>query len=196
MSLKNSDYAYGSIAKCLHWSIAILFLLSYATVKYRHWFSVEDTPENWNALQLHLSVGITIAALVLLRVIWRILNRVPDEEPGSRLARLAAKFGHYALYAMMIIMPLTGYIGTRVNTDYFFLLEIPKFETTQLFTTLVTNGLNMTFKEFEEPIDFIHKELGGELIVLFLIGGHVLAALYHHFIKKDRTLRKMTVDQA
>ena len=106
MSLKNSQFAYGSIAKWLHWSIAILFLCSYITVKYRHWFTQDDTPENWVALQLHLSVGITIGALVILRVIWRLLNRIPEEEPGSRIAHLAVKIGHYMLYAMMIIMPL------------------------------------------------------------------------------------------
>ena len=196
MAFKNSQFAYGSIAKWLHWSIAILFLCSYATVKYRHWFTVKDTPENWTALQLHLSVGITIAALVLLRIIWRLMNSVPDEEPGSKVAHLAAKLGHYALYAMMIIMPLTGYIGTGVNTEYFFLFDIAKFESTQVFASLVTNGLNMSFEEFEKPIDYIHKELGGELIVLLLLAGHILAAMYHHFIRKDRTLRKMTVDKA
>ena len=81
MSLRNSQFAYGSIAKWLHWSIALLFLCSYITVKYRHWFTQEDTPENWTALQLHLSVGITIGVLVALRVIWRLMNRVPDDEP-------------------------------------------------------------------------------------------------------------------
>lgn len=196
MPFKNSQLAYGSIAKWLHWSIAILFLCSYVTVKYRHWFTEKDTPENWTALQLHLSVGITIGVLVLLRVIWRLMNRVPDEEPGSKLAHLAAKFGHYVLYAMMIIMPITGYIGTGVNTEYFFLFDITKFESTQLFINLIANGLNLSFKEFEAPIDFIHKELGGELFVLILVFGHILAALYHHFIKKDRTLRKMTVNKA
>ena len=196
MPLKNTQFAYGSIAKWLHWSIAILFLCSYASVKYRHWFTVKDTPENWTALQLHLSIGITIGVLVFLRVVWRLMNRVPDEEPGSRLAHLAAKLGHYALYAMMIIMPITGYIGTGVNTEYFFIFDIPKFENTQVFSSIVLNGMGLSFEEFEAPIDFIHKELGGELIVLLLIGGHILAALYHHFVKKDRTLQKMTTNKA
>ena len=196
MSLRNSQYAYGSVAKWLHWSIAILFLLSYITVKYRHWFTEKDTPENWTALQLHLSVGITIGALVLLRIIWRAFNQLPEEEPGSKLAHIAAKLGHYSLYLIMIIMPITGYIGTGVNTEFFFLFDISKFENTQMFNTFVTNGLNMTFEQFEEPIDFIHKNIGGEYIVWLLIVGHVLAALYHHVIKRDRTLRKMTSDQA
>lgn len=92
----------------------------------------------------------------------------------------------------MIIMPVTGYIGTGVNTEYFFMFDIPKFETTQLYSSLVNNWLGLTFKEFEEPIDFIHKEILGAWIVWLLILGHVSAALYHQFLKKDRTLYKMT----
>ena len=155
MPVKNSAHAYGSIAKWLHWSIALLFLGSYASVKYRHWFTVKDTPENWTALQLHLSIGITIAVLVLLRIIWRLMNRQPNEEPGTKMAHLAAKCGHYALYAMMIIMPVTGYIGTGVNTEYFFIFDILKFENTQAFSSIVSYGLNMSFKEFEAPIDYV-----------------------------------------
>ena len=71
MSLKNTADSYGSIAKWLHWVTAILFLGSYVSIYYRHWFTEEKTPENWIALQLHLSVGVTIAVVVALRIIWR-----------------------------------------------------------------------------------------------------------------------------
>jgi cytochrome b561 len=94
----------------------------------------------------------------------------------------------------MIIMPVTGYIGTGVNTEYFFLWDIPKFENTWLFEYLVRDGLGLTFEEFEKPLDFIHKEILGAWLVWLLILGHVSAALYHHFIKKDRTLHKMTIE--
>jgi len=50
----------------------------------------------------------------------------------------------------------------------------------------------MTFKEFEEPIDYVHNNIGGAWLVWLLILGHVLAALYHHFVKNDHTLQKMT----
>ena len=56
MSLKNTAQAYGSIAKWFHWTTAGLFLASYMAVYYRHWFTEEKTPENWTALQLHLSI--------------------------------------------------------------------------------------------------------------------------------------------
>ena len=193
MSLKNTAENYGLIAKWLHWGTAVLFLGSYVSVYYRHWFTEKETPENWIALQLHLSIGVTIAVVVVLRIIWRLNNRVPEPEPGTKLEHLAAQVGHLALYAIMIIMPLTGYIGTGVNTEYFFLFDIPKFESTQVFSFLVIDGLGMSFKEFEKPVDFIHKDIMGAWIVWLLILGHVSAALYHQFIKKDRTLYKMTI---
>lgn len=192
MRFKNTAENYGSIAKWLHWVTAALFLVSYISVYYRHWFTEAKTPENWTALQLHLSIGITIAVVVVLRIVWRMSNRMPDLEAGTKLEHMAAHAGHYALYVIMIIMPVTGYIGTGVNTEYFFMFDIPKFETTQLYSSLVNNWLGLTFKEFEEPIDFIHKEILGAWIVWLLILGHVSAAIYHQIFKKDRTLYKMT----
>lgn len=192
MRFKNTINDYGLIAKWMHWTIALLFLGSYCAVYFRHWFTEEKTPENWIALQLHLSFGITIAAVVILRIIWRNLNKTPVQEPGSKFAHLAAHLGHYALYAVMILMPLTGYIGTGVNTEFFFWFDIPKFESTSLYQMVVTNGMGLSFKEFEAPIDFVHKDIMGKWAVWILILGHVMAALYHHFIKKDRTLIKMT----
>lgn len=192
MTLKNTSTSYGSIAKWLHWITASLFLASYIAVYYRHWFTEEKTPENWTALQLHLSIGVTIAVIVALRIFWKILNQNPDLEPGTRIEHLAAKSGHYALYIVMIVMPLTGYLGTGVNTEYFFMFDIPKFESTYLFNMLITEGAGISFKEFEQPLDFIHKDIGGAWLVWLLILGHAAAALYHHFLKKDHTLHKMT----
>jgi len=192
MSLKNTADSYGSVAKWFHWGTALLFLFSYCFVYYRQWFTEKDTPENWIALQLHLSVGITIGVIVILRIIWRMYNRQPDSEPGSRLEHLAAHIGHMMLYLFIIIMVVTGYVGTGVNTEYFMLFDIPKFEDTWLFNVILTDGLGMTFKEFEKPIDFIHKDIFGAWLMWLLILGHFSAAMYHHFVKKDRTMLKMT----
>jgi len=192
MALRNTARDYGSVAKWLHWGTAALFLASYCTVYYRQWFTEKETPENWIALQLHLSVGLTIAVLVILRIFWRATNRLPTPEPGRRIEQLAARTGHYVLYAVMVLMPLTGYIGTGVNTEYFLSFEIPKFEDTPVFASLVGDGLGMSFKEFEKPVDFIHKDIMGSWVVWLLVLGHVLAALYHHYRKKDRTIYKMT----
>jgi len=190
MNLRNTSENYGSIAKWLHWITAILFLGSYVSVYYRHWFTEAKTPANWTALQLHLSIGTTIAVIVVLRILWKLSNRSPDPVPGSRLEHLAAKIGHLALYAIMIIMPITGYLGTSVDIEYFFMFDIPSFKNTDYF--ILNFSDKMTFKEFEKPFDLVHKEIMGAWVVWILILGHISAALYHQFVKKDRTLKRMT----
>jgi cytochrome b561 len=192
MQLKNNADRYGSIAKWLHWTTAILFLASYSAVYYRHWFTENKTTENWVALQFHLSVGISIAAVVVLRLIWRSFNPPPAPLAESRMAQLAIHLGHYSLYAIMILAPLTGYIGTGVDTEFFLLFDIAKFESTSLYQLIVNDWMSMSFEEFEAPIDFFHKEIMGKWLVWLLILGHVIAALYHHFVKKDDTLKRMT----
>lgn len=187
---KNTATHYGSIARTLHWLTALLFLFAYMAVYYRHWFTEAKTPANWTALQLHLSLGVSIAVVVALRIFWRLRNPQPHPEPGSALMQAAAHYGHLLLYAVMIVMPLTGYLGTGVKTEFFFLFDIPKFADTWLFQMLVSNGLGLSFEQFEKPIDFIHKQ-GGAYVVWVLIAGHAAAALHHHFVLKDRTLLKM-----
>lgn len=192
MTLRNTSLNYGGIAKWLHWSVALLFLLAYCSVYYRHWFTEQETPSNLIAPHLHLSAGVSVGVLVLLRIIWRFGNPQPTLEPSSRLGYLAAHAGHVALYAIMILAPLTGYLGTKVSTDFFFLFDIQKFDDTWVFKQWVVQGLNLTFEEFEKPIDFLHKEILGVWLNWILILGHAGAALYHHFALKDRTLIKMT----
>ncbi|ASP49442.1 cytochrome b [Cognaticolwellia beringensis] len=195
MNVKNTVNDYGSIAKWLHWGSAMVFFGAYISVYYRHWFTEDKTPENWTALQLHLSFGVTLGVLVILRIIWRMNNRTPDPEPGTKLANLAAHVGHYALYAVLIIMPVTGYLGAKVDTEFFFIFDIARFESTQLFQSFIRQELGISYEKFEAPLDFIHKQVLGQWLAWMLIVGHVLAALYHHFIKQDRTLKKMTTNK-
>lgn len=192
MSLKNTADNYGVIAKWLHWCTALAFLGAYMSVYYRHWFTEDKTDVNWTALQLHLSFGVTVGVLVVLRIIWRMSNRTPNPEPGTKLEHLAAHLGHYALYAVLIIMPVTGYLGAKVDTEFFFLFDITRFESTQLFQAWIAEGFGITYEEFEAPLDYLHKQVFGAWLAWMLVVGHIAAALYHHYVKKDRTLAKMT----
>jgi cytochrome b561 len=191
MSLKNTAEDYGTVAKWLHWTIAILFIGAYCSVYYRQLLTEPKTTANAIAFQLHLSCGMSVLALVVLRIVWRLMNEPPKLEPGSRFTHLAAHWGHIALYVIMILAPITGYLGTGSNTKYFFLFEIPSFKSTRLFESLVASR-GLTFEEFEKPIDVVHKAILGEWVVWLLVVGHALAALYHHFVLKDRTLLRMT----
>ncbi len=191
MTLRNTTVSYGSIAKILHWVIALLFLAAYCAVYYRHWFTEPKTPPNMTALHLHLSFGISVGVFVLLRVIWRLSNPAPEEPPGTHLEHLAAKTGHMLLYFFMIMMPVTGYIGTGLGAEFFYLFHIPKFEETALFQWLVVDTIGITFKEFEKPVDFFHKDIGGALLVWILILIHIGAALFHHYYKRDNVFTRM-----
>ena len=190
MQLKNSQETYGLIAVLLHWAVALGMIGGYMAVYYRHWFTDAKTAENWTALQLHLSFGVTVGAIVLLRIVWKVLNITPVDAPGTRLEHFASHMMHRVLYAVMVIMPVTGYLGTGAATEYFFLFDIPKFADTALFRTVVENGLGMTFKEFEAPLDFVHKNAGA-YVVWVLVALHAGAALYHHFVRKDFILKRM-----
>jgi cytochrome b561 len=83
MNIKNTSKSYGSMAKYLHWGTAVLFLVAYMSFYFRLWFTEAKTPENFTALQIHLSIGITLGVIVVLRIAWRITNR--------QLKRLTAK---------------------------------------------------------------------------------------------------------
>lgn len=190
MLMKNTKSGYGLIAIMLHWIVALGFLGSYVSVYYRQWFTESKTPENWTALQLHLSFGVTIAVFVALRILWKLMNEKPDPVPAPPHELKAAKWTHRALYAFMIIMPITGYLGCGAPTEYFFLLDIPKFEDTAIFKALVADGLGLTFKEWEGPLDFIHKRSGAYLVWVLILA-HAGAALYHHYKRKDAVLKRM-----
>jgi cytochrome b561 len=191
VNYKNNSSSYGSIAKWLHWLTAILFMAAYVSVYYRQWFTEDKTPENWTALQLHLSIGVTLGVLVALRIFWRLFNEQPKPEPASELMHLVAKLGHLALYGVMILMPLTGYLGTGVNTEFYFLADIPKFASTAFYQSIVVDGFGLTFEQIEPAIDYIHKDIFGRWLVWMLIVGHAGAALYHHYALQDKTLIKM-----
>ena len=191
MGLRDDKESYGFISRFFHWFMAFGFLMAYGTVYYRHWFTKIKTGENWTVLQLHLSVGVTLGVLVLLRILWRITSETPTYLMESSYEKRAIKTGHILLYGIMLIAPLTGYLGTGAHTEYFFLFDIPKFESTSLFREMISNGLGMTFAAFEKPMDYIHKTLLGKWFVWLLILGHMGFALHHSFVKKDGTLSKM-----
>jgi cytochrome b561 len=195
LSFKNSSTSYGSVAKFMHWTIATLFLVQYCLVYYRRQFTVDEElyadwvgTGNFRAFQLHAAIGITLFVFALLRLLWRWSNTQPAMPPGRGWEHSAAHLVHYSLYFMMIMMPVTGYLGTDGDTEY---LGIPRFRTTALYDWLVTGKLGMDWATFEAPLDYIHRQIGGALVLWMLIALHAGAALYHHFIKRDEVLLRM-----
>ncbi len=195
IQIKNTKEYYGLITIVLHWVVALGFLGAYVSVYYRHWFSegnfsMTQLNSNMISLYLHLSFGITVGVFVILRIVWKLINKTPNDLPGSKFEHFSAHIMHWILYGVMIVMPITGYMGTKLDTNFFLLFDIPKFNDTQLYSLMVEQWLKMDWKSFEPIMDFIHKK-GGSCIVWVLIAIHAGAALYHHFVKKDIVLKRM-----
>ena len=187
---KNTADTYGVIAIALHWIVALAFILNYAIIYYREWFVEEKTDQARALISYHTAIGVSVIVFVLLRIIWRFMNRQPNEVPGSSLEHFAARAVHLMLYAVMIFVPLSGYLGTGGPSQLFFAIEIPRFADTQIFKTVVEGWMSLDWDEFEAPMDFIHKK-GGAYVVWVLIAAHAGAALFHHFVRRDAVLKRM-----
>lgn len=146
----------------LHWVVGllILFNLIFSDAMSALWDKVENgavvptTTFAW----VHIIVGSSVLALVVWRLILRFSRGVPDAPAGeARLLTMAGHAGHYALYALMIAMPLTGLLA------WF-------------------GGIT--------DLAGLHSEVL-KVLLWALIGVHVLAGLYHHFIRKDGLLNRM-----
>lgn len=165
---------YSTGAIWLHWLIAFALAAELALG-----FGMPKDASGFTLYQLHKSLGITILLLTVVRIGWRFARPAPAALQGG-FQGLLVKLGHLGLYAFMLAAPLTGW--AIVSTAP---IDVP----TVLWGAVpwphlpLADGLNHTLEEAHELIAF-----GG--MALFV--GHVLAALYHHFLLKDTTMVRMS----
>lgn len=188
--LKNTDDTYGLIAIFFHWIVAFSFIMNYMIIYYREWFTEHKSDQGKVLISYHTAIGVSILVFVVLRIIWKFMNKQPRNVPGTPQEHLAAHWAHILLYVAMIVLPLSGYLGTGGSSQLFFFLEIPRFADTNIFSTVIEGWMGLSWEQFEAPMDFIHKK-GGAYVVSILIALHAGAALYHHFIRKDVVLKRM-----
>ncbi len=177
MNWKNTTSRYGSLSIAIHWLMLLLFIALYACIELRVFYpkgsDIREGLKTW-----HFMLGMLVFALIWLRLAARLSGPTPDirpEPPGWQ--QLSAKLLHLALYALMIGMPMTGWLllSATGKPIPFFGLELP---------ALVGES-----KELATQLKEIH-ELGGTA-GYYLIGLHAAAALYHHYILRDDTLTRM-----
>jgi cytochrome b561 len=177
MSLQNSAEKFGSLTKLLHWSIAALFIAQFFLV-YRREYMPENSPESIQYILLHKSVGMIVLFLGLIMIAWHYVGTRPIMPMNmSKMENIAAKTIHFLLYLCMLMMPITGYLmsslgGYGVSV---FGLKLPN-------PFLKNESLAHLFKEAHEVISFV---------IIAVVSIHILAALYHHFIRKDNVLKRM-----
>lgn len=168
---------YTGAAISLHWLIGLMILLSLAVGLYM--VELKLSPAKLQLYSWHKWAGVTIFALVLVRCVWR-LTHTPPPLPADlpRWQQLVAETTHYVLYALMIAIPLTGWLMSSAKgfqTVYFGVLPIPD---------LITKN-----KELGETLNLVHRYLNYTLIAI--VAAHIGAAIKHHFIDKDDVLRRM-----
>lgn len=190
MKWKNTTERFGAGAGLFHWTIASAFILSYPFVYYVIWVLDADrtNPYFLPVLNVHWVLGIVVGVLVIPRLIWRLTNVEPQEAPGTRVEHMMSRLAHWGLYGLMIIMPLTGYLGTGGTTSAtidFYLFTIPRFPNTQLFQILQINWVT-----FEPIMDAIHHFVG-KWVAWVVVLMHIAAAFYHHYIRHDTVLVRM-----
>ena len=177
MQWRNTSVGYGSVAKFLHWSIVILIIAQYVIIEAAE--EMADGPGKLETIALHKSTGMLVFGLALVRIAWRFLNgRNPPPVPMPRAQRLAAAAGHGLLYVLILAQPLTGWLMSSAAgypTSFFGLFEFP-----------MLGAEDHGAQEFYEEV---HEALFGAIVAVAAL--HVLAALYHHLLLKDDTLRRM-----
>lgn len=177
MSWRNTDIRYGSISIAMHWLMFFLLVAVYSCIELRELYPKGSDPRE--AFKMwHFMLGLTVLGLVCLRVGMRLVQVTPAIEPalGNR-QQLLAKGVQFLLYALMIGMPLGGWLilSGEGKPVPFYGLELPP--------------LMAENEEVAELVEDIHKLIGK--IGYFLIALHTIAALFHHYVQKDNTLTRM-----
>lgn len=173
----STQLKYSGTAQLLHWLIALLVVVQFTLV-----WTAGTMPRGdlrTTVMLTHVSVGFTVFVLALVRIGWR-FTHAPPAFPASMSngEQWLARITHWALYALIILMPLSGlalWATAGRDIDWFWLVTIP-----------VALAENHAQHEFFEGV---HVSLSWVLLVLAIF--HVLAAIWHVVVKKDGLMKRM-----
>lgn len=176
MTLRSTPRQWGTIAKSFHWVIALAIL---GNGVYGLLMDLARSPmQKINWLALHKSIGLTVLALVLLRLLWRLRDGRPREDAAPPWQRWGARAVHGALYTLALALPLTGWWFNSLAgkpLQWFKLFNLPPLAAENEGASHLALA--------------VHQYLFW-LIVLVLVA-HVGAALKHHLVDNDDVLRRM-----
>lgn len=177
MSLKNTADRWGGISQLLHWMVAILILvMAYLGLTMG---DLPNGPDKIKTYALHKSIGITILALVALRLLWRLYAGTPRPVPGSpRWQERTASLTHAAIYLLLFAIPLSGWVlnsAAGFPLRWFGLVNLP-------YIVGESHDLHELAEEAHELMFWA---------LALLVVAHAGAAFYHHIFQRDATLARM-----
>jgi len=167
---------YGPTAKLFHWLIVALLIVQYLI----GWLM----PDLHRGMQpgvpmtLHLSFGLSILVLIVLRFVWRLMHPVAPESSLPAWQRLGSELVHWLLYILVLATTLTGWLFASFrgwSASYFYLFPFPMLASDNAAAGRAIDGLHQA----------------AEWALLVFIGLHVLTALVHLFIYRDRIMHRM-----
>lgn len=178
MTLKNTADRWGAVSQSLHWLIAALILL--LGIVGLTMGELPRTPKYFWVYTAHKSLGITVLALVVLRLGWRLYAGAPQPVPGTPTwQERIASATHWLLYALIFALPLSGWLYDSASGlrpfRLFGLVEMPKLSAPDERTSQISHAIH---------------EWGFWLLVAVVLA-HAGAALYHHVHQRDDTLARM-----
>lgn len=173
---KNTSSSYGLVAKLLHWAIGIM-LIGMIVVGFSM-SGISDPEVKGKIYNLHKATGVLLLFLISLRFLWMLINSkvlLPSELPQWQ--KIAATVNINMLYLLMFLMPLSGFLMTILSgrsIDVYGLFNINSFLQ------------NPTFAKVFYAIHGNSAFILAGLVIL-----HILASMYHHFVRKDNVLKRM-----
>ena len=169
---------YDATSRVFHWLTVALVL---AAAALGLWIAHAEPAETikLRLYNLHESIGVTIGLVTLARLLWRLGHPPPPlPEDLPNILKFAARLNHGAFSLWLLVMPVLGFIATNAwgfPLTWFGLVPLPD-----------PVGKNVPLAEV---VTFAHRLMAWSLIGMIVL--HVSAALWHKFVRRDGTLRKM-----
>lgn len=168
---------YSRFAVAMHWIVAAIVLVQYPLGWLMQQIPKQPAGQRAEIFNVHKSIGLTILALMIVRLGWRLAHRPPALPPMVRWQAWLARANHAALYALLMALPLVGYLGS-VFSGYpvrFFGIVLPSWA-----------AKNPQLKDW---MSAAHLFLAWALALAFAL--HIAGVLKHAWIDRDGLVRRM-----
>jgi cytochrome b561 len=179
-TVMSTGLRYSPAAQGFHWVTAILvamaYLVSPGSSEQRVYSIASDFMRH-----VHETTGILIFMIVLARILWRTIEAGPEALPMQAWMKYSAKLAHFALYALLIALPLTAMLGAWLEGHPLTLLGVGDF-----------GPMLPQSHDVGQALSYVHAILGN--IIVWVAGLHAVAALFHHFVLRDNVLISMLPD--
>ena len=178
MQTYSSSKGYGAIPQVAHWLTVVLVAVAWTLGLFGD--DLAKGAPRAAALFIHISAGLAVMALLVVRLAWNLSNPPPGAEPtglgdwADRLGRMV----HYLLYRLLIAVPIAGIMLQFARGD-----ALPIFGIADIASPWVKDGA------FARSVKKVHEILAHTLMIV--AGFHAAAALFHHWVLRDRTLARM-----